>query len=120
MLITGESGTGKERVARLLHRVEAGVGPFVAVNCGAMPETLLECELFGYERGAFTGAVPGRGGSSWRDERDACSWTRSARCRSPMQVKLLRALQEREITRLGGERPLSVSIRHWSCATPRI
>jgi two-component system response regulator HydG len=119
VLITGESGAGKERVAQLLHRRSpVRDGSFVAVNCGALPETLLESELFGYERGAFTGAVRQRrglfeqaqGGTLFLDEIGDMS--------PLMQVKLLRAIQERQITRVGAERPLSVSIR-LVCATNR-
>lgn len=113
VLITGESGTGKERVARFVHDQSARAsGPFIAVNCGAITETLLESELFGHARGAFTGAVQNRpglfeaanGGSILLDEIGEVS--------SGMQVKLLRALQEREIRRVGENksRPFNVRI----------
>jgi DNA-binding NtrC family response regulator len=112
VLIEGESGTGKECVARLLHEHSARRdGPFVAVNCAAIPESLLESELFGCERGAFTGAVarrPGRlerasGGTLFLDEIGDMSL--------PLQAKILRALQEREIERVGGDRPVPVDFR---------
>ncbi|MBX6423063.1 sigma-54-dependent Fis family transcriptional regulator [Thermosulfurimonas sp. F29] len=112
VLILGESGTGKELVARAIHaRSRRRHGPFVPVNCGAIPEELLESELFGYERGAFTGATrskPGRfelahGGTIFLDE--------IAEMSPKLQVKLLRILQERRVERLGGERAFPVDIR---------
>ncbi len=112
VLISGESGTGKELVARALHsRSGREAGPFIAVNCGAIPESLFEAELFGHERGAFTGAVtskPGRmelaqGGTLFLDE--------VGELPKDMQVKLLRALQERTITRVGGVRTLELDVR---------
>ncbi len=112
VLITGESGTGKEIVSRLIHEGSARTDePFVAINCAALPEQLLESELFGHERGAFTGAVAtkvGRieqaaGGSLFLDEVGEMS---------PMvQAKLLRVLQEREFQRLGGTRTLKANVR---------
>jgi DNA-binding NtrC family response regulator len=115
VLITGESGVGKEWVARELHRV-AGGGAFVAVNCGAVSESLLEAELFGHERGAFTGAVrthrgvfeQAHGGTLFLDE--------IGEMPLPMQVKLLRAIQERAVVRVGGEKAIPVSLR-LVCAT---
>jgi DNA-binding NtrC family response regulator len=119
VLITGESGAGKERVAQLLHRRSpVRDGPFVAVNCGALPETLLESELFGYERGAFTGAVRQRRGLFEQAEGGTLFLDEIGDMPPLMQVKLLRAIQERQITRVGGERPLSVNIR-LVCATNR-
>ncbi len=112
VLFTGESGVGKEVFARRLHRVSSRAArPFIAVNCAAIPETLLESELFGVERGAFTGASvsrPGRferadGGTLFLDEIGTLSL--------PSQGKLLRALQEGEIERVGGSRTLSVDVR---------
>ena len=118
ILITGESGVGKEAVAQTLHRLgdPGGQQPFVAVNCGALTETLLEAELFGYTKGAFTGAVRDKkgvfeqadGGTLFRDEIGEMS--------PVMQVKLLRAIQERTIVRVGAETPIAVSIR-LVCAT---
>ena len=110
--VSGESGTGKELVATALHRRSTRAeGPLIKVNCGAIPETLLESELFGHEKGAFTGAVKrklGRfelanGGTLFLDEVGEIS--------PGMQVKLLRALQEGEIDRVGGERPVKVDVR---------
>ena len=112
VLLTGESGTGKEVVARYIHRTSArSSGPFVALNCAALPEQLLEAELFGYERGAFTGAQqakPGQielaaGGVLFLDEVSEMSLS--------AQAKFLRVLQEREFLRLGGTRPLKANIR---------
>ena len=112
VLLTGESGTGKEVVARYIHRASTrSRGPFAAVNCAALPETLLESELFGYERGAFTGAEqrkPGQiesaaGGVLLLDEVSEMSLS--------AQVKFLRVLQEREFQRLGGTRPIKADVR---------
>ncbi|MCK6549453.1 sigma-54 dependent transcriptional regulator [Myxococcota bacterium] len=110
--IAGESGTGKELVATAVHeRSRRAAGPFIKVNCGAIPETLLESELFGHEKGAFTGAVKrklGRfeladGGTIFLDE--------VAEISPAMQVKLLRVLQEKELDRVGGERPVKIDVR---------
>jgi two-component system response regulator HydG len=112
VLITGESGTGKELIAGAIHfNSTRKDGPFVKMNCAAVTETLLESELFGHERGAFTGAYrqkEGRfrqadGGSLFLDEVSEMS--------VGMQVKLLRALQEREITRVGGEASIRIDVR---------
>ncbi|HYA28198.1 MAG TPA: sigma-54 dependent transcriptional regulator [Acidobacteriota bacterium] len=112
VMITGETGTGKELVARAIHNLSRRKAKqFVAINCGAFPDTLLESELFGYEKGAFTGAVQSRagkiemadGGTLFLDEIETIS--------PPMQVKLLRVLQEREVERLGGNRRLKVDMR---------
>jgi transcriptional regulator with GAF, ATPase, and Fis domain len=112
VLITGESGTGKEVVARYIHRGSPRTqGPFVALNCAALPEQLMESELFGHEKGAFTGALnarPGRieqagGGVLFLDEVGEMS--------PSVQAKFLRVLQEREYQRLGGARTLKADVR---------
>jgi sigma-54 specific flagellar transcriptional regulator A len=111
VLITGESGTGKELIARQIHDVSGRKGQFVAINCGAIPDHLLESELFGHERGAFTGAHSARagrfeiaaGGTLFLDEIGDMP--------TAMQVKLLRVLQERVIERVGGTKSIAVDIR---------
>ncbi len=112
LLISGESGTGKELFARAAHRLsEREGGPFVAVNCAALPESILESELFGYEKGAFTGAASRRagrfetadGGTLFLDEISDMSLT--------LQAKLLRVIQEGEFERLGSSRTLKVDVR---------
>lgn len=112
IMIQGESGTGKELMARLLHDNSTRAGrPFVAINCAAIPENLLESELFGYERGSFTGAnasKPGRfenanGGTLLLDE--------VSEMEIRLQAKLLRAIQQGEVDRVGGRRPIPVDVR---------
>jgi sigma-54-specific transcriptional regulator len=112
VLITGETGTGKEIVARHLHDLSArATGPFLAVNCGAFSETLVESELFGHERGSFTGATASRpgwfeaanGGTLFLDEIGDLP--------PPVQVKLLRVLQEREVVRVGSRNAQSIDVR---------
>ncbi|MDP2604586.1 MAG: sigma-54 dependent transcriptional regulator [Deltaproteobacteria bacterium] len=112
VMIIGETGTGKELAARAIHDLSARKDrPFVAINCGAFPETLLEGELFGYDKGAFTGAVQSRqgkielanGGTLFLDEVENIT--------AAMQVKLLRVLQEREVERLGSNRKVKVDMR---------
>lgn len=119
VMLLGASGTGKELLARAVHEQSGrAAGPFVAINCGAIPETLLEAELFGYERGAFTGAVKSnigkielaQGGTLFLDEVGDIPL--------PLQVKLLRFLQERVIERIGGRQPIAVDTRI-VCATHR-
>jgi DNA-binding NtrC family response regulator len=120
VLITGESGVGKERVAQLLHSSHPGSSkrPFVAVNCGALTESLLESELFGHERGAFTGALRFRRGLFEQAEGGTLLLDEIAEMSSAMQVKLLRAIQERQIMRVGGEHAIAVNLR-LICATNR-
>lgn len=112
VLIQGESGTGKELVAHAIHR--AGTrrnGPFVAVNGAAMQDTLAESELFGHERGAFTGAVASRPGKFELAHRGTLFLDEVATLSPSVQAKLLRALESREIERVGGRRPIAVDIR---------
>jgi DNA-binding NtrC family response regulator len=113
VLIEGETGTGKEQIARAIHQTSAKIrsGPFVAINCAALPETLLESELFGHEKGSFTGAVGQRrgrfelahGGTLFLDEVGDIP--------PSMQAKLLRVLQERRFERVGGSEPIEVDVR---------
>ncbi len=112
ILITGESGTGKELIARTIHRNSPRArGPFVAINCGALPETLLESELFGHEKGAFTGATAEKRGLFEVAHRGTLFLDEVSAMPPAMQVKLLRALEEKEIRRLGGTRNIKVDIR---------
>ncbi len=120
ILISGESGVGKEVVARELHHLsaEGNERPFIAVNCGAISESLLEAELFGHEKGAFTGAIRERPGVFEQAHGGTLFLDEIGDMPLPMQVKLLRAIQERKVTRVGGERALSVDLR-LICATHR-
>jgi len=112
VLITGESGSGKERVARLVHEESMrATGPFVAVNCGAITETLLESELFGHARGAFTGAAQDRPGLFEAANRGTLLLDEVGEVSPGMQVKLLRALQEREIRRVGENKSRKIDVR---------
>jgi sigma-54 dependent transcriptional regulator, flagellar regulatory protein len=111
VLITGESGTGKEVLVRALHRLSGRKGAFVAINCGAIPEHLLESELFGHERGAFTGAVTRRMGRFELAEGGTIFLDEIGDMPMPMQVKLLRVLQERVIERVGGTASIPVDVR---------
>jgi two-component system, NtrC family, response regulator len=112
VLILGETGTGKELVARAIHRRSArGDGPFVAINCGAIPETLLESELFGYERGAFTGAHAQRKGRIELAQGGTLLLDEIGELPPSLQVKLLRFLQEQKIQRIGGRADVSVDVR---------
>jgi DNA-binding NtrC family response regulator len=110
VLVTGESGTGKEEIARAIHRL-SGRGPFVALNCGAIPEALAEAELFGHERGAFTGAVAAREGRIEAADGGTLFLDEVGELPPPLQVKLLRVLQERIYCRLGSTTPRSVDLR---------
>jgi DNA-binding NtrC family response regulator len=112
VMILGESGTGKELVARALHVDGRRCGrPFVAVNCGAFVETLLESELFGHEKGAFTGAVSLRKGAFERADGGTLFLDEIGDAPLPVQVKLLRVIEEREIIRVGGQTSIPVDVR---------
>jgi DNA-binding NtrC family response regulator len=112
VLITGESGTGKEVLARHIHAASRRArGPFVALNCAALPETLLESELFGHEKGAFSGAVAARKGKFEQAEGGTLLLDEIGEMDPRLQAKILRAIQEREIDRLGGTAPVKVNVR---------
>src|SRR3954463_6493417 len=112
ILITGESGTGKEVLARYVHgRSNRARAPFISINCAAIPENLLESELFGHEKGAFTGAVARRVGKFEEATGGTLLLDEVSEMEPRLQAKLLRAIQEREIDRVGGSRPVRVDIR---------
>jgi DNA-binding NtrC family response regulator len=112
ILITGESGTGKEVIARLIHRKSRrSAQPFVSINCAAIPENLLESELFGHEKGAFTGAVARRIGKFEEANGGTLLLDEISEMQPRLQAKLLRAIQEREIDRVGGTQAVKVNIR---------
>jgi two-component system, NtrC family, response regulator AtoC len=112
VLITGESGTGKEVVARLLHGSSPRLrGPLVALNCGAIPDTLIESELFGHAKGAFTGATDARPGKFLQANGGTLFLDEIGELPLPMQVKLLRALQERQVTPVGDSRARAFDVR---------
>ena len=112
VLIQGESGTGKELLARFLHRQSSrSQGPFVAVNCASLPETLLESELFGHEKGAFTGAVGRKIGKFELAQSGTLLLDEISEMNTFLQAKILRVLQENEVDRIGGSRPIPIDIR---------
>ena len=112
ILITGETGVGKDLVARLIHtRSQCAQGPMVAVNCGAQSESLLESELFGHERGAFTGAVRARRGLLEMADKGTLFLDEVGEITPKMQVGLLRVLEEKQIQRLGGSHPIPTDFR---------
>ncbi len=112
ILITGESGTGKEILARHVHRRSSrSEKPFISVNCAAIPENLLESELFGHEKGAFTGAIARRVGKFEEADGGTLLLDEISEMDARLQAKLLRAIQEREIDRVGGGKPVKVDIR---------
>src|SRR5690349_12176761 len=116
VMLLGASGTGKELLARAVHEKSARKGEFIAINCAAIPENLLEAELFGYERGAFTGAVKSNVGKIELAQSGTLFLDEVGDIPLPLQVKLLRFLQERVIERIGGRQPIPVDTRI-VCAT---
>jgi two-component system, response regulator FlrC len=112
VLIVGESGTGKEVLARFIHRQSSRAnGPFVAVNCAAIPENMLEAMLFGYEKGAFTGAHAAHAGKFEQAQGGTLLLDEITEMPLSLQAKLLRVLQEREVERIGGREPVSLDVR---------
>lgn len=112
IMITGASGTGKELMARYIHlKSKRKTGPFVAINCAAIPENLLESELFGHEKGAFTGAIARRIGKFEESAGGTLLLDEISEMDVRLQAKLLRAIQEREIDRVGGKKPVKVDVR---------
>jgi two-component system response regulator FlrC len=112
ILITGSSGTGKELMARFLHNnSKRKAGPFIAVNCAAIPENLLESELFGHEKGAFTGAIARRLGKFEEANNGTLLLDEISEMDPHLQSKLLRAIQEKEIDRVGGKQPVKIDVR---------
>ena len=112
MFINGESGTGKEVLARFIHRHSPRQdGPFIAINCAAIPESMLEATLFGYEKGAFTGAAQAYAGKFEQANQGTILLDEITEMDISLQAKLLRVLQEREVERLGGRKTLSLDVR---------
>lgn len=112
ILITGESGTGKDAIAHLIHKYsQIATRPFVQLNCAAIPSTLLESELFGYEKGAFTGAVGQKKGKIETAAGGTLFLDEIGELALPLQAKLLRVLQQREFERVGGTKPIKVDLR---------
>src|SRR5271166_794661 len=112
VIVLGESGSGKELVANALHRLsERRAGPFVAVNCGALPETLIESELFGHERGSFTGAARTHRGCFERASAGTLFLDEITEMPLDMQVRLLRVLEVGRFTRVGGDQEMATDVR---------
>ena len=112
VLISGESGTGKERAAAAIHKLSArAAGPFIAINCAAIPESLIESELFGHEKGAFTGAIGRQTGCFEHANGGTLFLDEIADMPMPMQAKLLRVLEESKVRRLGGQGEISINVR---------
>ena len=111
VLITGESGTGKELLAQAIHRSSGRRGPFIALNCAALPETLMEAELFGHTKGAFTGAVQARAGHIQAADGGTLFLDEIGDMPLAAQARLLRVLQEKRVTPIGADRPVEVDVR---------
>ena len=112
VLLTGESGTGKEVFARFIHgHSPRAAAPFVAINCAAIPENLLEATLFGYEKGAFTGAQNAQAGKFEQAQGGTILLDEISEMPLALQAKMLRVLQEREVERVGGKRPIPLDLR---------
>src|SRR5690606_30557242 len=112
VLLQGESGTGKEVLARAIHNLsDRADGPFISVNCAAMPEQLVESMLFGHEKGAFTGAIKQVKGAFERANRGTLLLDDISEMRLDLQAKLLRVIQEQEFERVGGTTPVRVDVR---------
>src|SRR5690606_38241767 len=117
VLITGESGTGKEIAARTVHRLSRRAdGPFIAVNCAAISENLMESEIFGHEKGAFTGATTARRGRLELADGGTLFLDEIGELKLELQAKLLRVIQERKFERVGGTRTIEVDVR-WIAAS---